>query len=725
MKTLMKYIGSALAFLLLLAPAAIAQEELPAVIKKDMSLSGGEYIVTNTTVTENATLTIDNETVLLFALDAFIHVKGGLVMKGEDNAFITVKSGNAESQGIGFVFSGNSDKKVNIDHVRFSHIRKPLEFERNWLRDEVHITNNVFKNLNNNRVPIEIKSADQILINKPLTVNIKSNTFSNNYSSILLTNVASKLLNYEVHNNVISQNMYFGADQNGIFTSPMFVNYDRSSEANEPSFKNNSFTFNFTSHLDEENITFYEPFLHAIGTGEKIDLGDNYIGNQSDADLAQILKDIQAEQEAPVVDVTGRATQPSDKLNGHVYLVSVNDSVEPTNPFTVAVDENLVRLTLTANRPVQASKYYKIQYRYMKDDTIYIVGLNHKLSYTNVYKNIILDIDDRTIKANPNGYIVVDGFYDINGYDVPAVTIGMYQFIQANRDYIMFFENLAQIPKKFLIQIDPPEVDPIDIDSNEIISAQKDSVKDKEIPYPYKWDAGVFLGSTVYFGDLATTGIQFYIPNTRPNLGLRLGYRFNEHFRIELAQNSMIIVGDDRQDSKVGKNRGTDFERGLSFRTTVVDMGLNFEYQILKYKTTSTIVPSLMVGINGFWFKPEGKYNETYYDLREIGTEGQVAKGAETYPEWSYGIPFGIKLSRHINKRNIIAVSYTHNKIFTDYLDDVSTGHFQTSDFYDDVSPTPLRDYTLSNPNGLSGPRSYSAAYDAFAYWGFTWLYRF
>jgi hypothetical protein len=727
MKALKTNIIFALLVLLVGVLPSVAQTQLPEYIKTDLIISGGEYIVKHTTIASDATLYIDNETVLLFEEDAFVFVKGGLVIKGENNAFITARSVDMEKQGFGFVFSENSNTNISIDHTRFTHLKKPIQFEKNWLRAEVNISNSIFKNLNKNKVPIEIKGFDKLLTDKPLTVVIKGNTFSNNYSSILLTDIASEFVNFEIHKNVISQNLYFGADQNGIFTSPLFVNYNKWNNILKPSFKQNSFVYNFTTHLDDQDLEHYESFLYAIGSADRIDLANNYLGAQSDLDLGEILSQIQAEHEAPIINIKGRLGAPGKSLNGHVYSIAVNDNPEPSSPFTIAVNEDLLRLTLTANRPIQASKYYSVQYRYMLDDSINIVQLDHKLSYSDVYHTIIVDLEDRELKKHLNGYIVIDGFYDIDGFDVPAVSIGLYQFLKENRDYIMYFENLEQIPKKFLTKFEPPFTDKVRLDTSAIIDAQqKPTGKKSEVPYPYKWDAGVFVGSTIYFGDLATTGVQIYLPNARPNLGFRLGYRPTSHWRIELAQNTMVLTGNDRRETTVGKSRGTNYKRGLSFRTTVIDLGLNVEYQILRFRTVSSLVPSIFVGISGYYYKPEGEYNDTYYDLREIGSEGQTQDGGSTYSEFSYAVPFGIKLSKHLNKRNLLCLSYTYNKLYTDYLDDVSTGEFQTSEALDDVN---LRvgkiAYELSNPSGLTGQRSYSDSYDGFAYWGITWLHRF
>jgi len=45
-----------------------------------------------------------------------------------------------------------------------------------------------------------------------------------------------------------------------------------------------------------------------------------------------------------------------------------------------------------------------------------------------------------------------------------------------------------------------------------------------------------------------------------------------------------------------------------------------------------------------------------------------------------FGIPFGASIKRHITQKTIVSLSYTYNKIFTDYLDDVSTDLYPDGD---------------------------------------------
>ena len=48
------------------------------------------------------------------------------------------------------------------------------------------------------------------------------------------------------------------------------------------------------------------------------------------------------------------------------------------------------------------------------------------------------------------------------------------------------------------------------------------------------WDAGILVGTTMYFGDLAYTNITLSLPNARPNLGFRFGYNITDRYRVEL-----------------------------------------------------------------------------------------------------------------------------------------------------------------------------------------------
>ena len=115
-----------------------------------------------------------------------------------------------------------------------------------------------------------------------------------------------------------------------------------------------------------------------------------------------------------------------------------------------------------------------------------------------------------------------------------------------------------------------------------------------------------------------------------------------------------------------------------------------------------------------------------WYDLRSIGTEGQTLNGTQNqYEKVLIGIPFGVGVKRHLTEKVIISMSYIYNKIFTDYLDDVSIGKYPDSEALKAANPD-LGDIAvqLSNPGNLSGQRSSSAKNDGYGYWGITFSFK-
>ena len=243
------------------------------------------------------------------------------------------------------------------------------------------------------------------------------------------------------------------------------------------------------------------------------------------------------------------------------------------------------------------------------------------------------------------------------------------------------------------------------------------------------WDAGLFVGNAVYFGDLNTSTVSANPRNMRPSTVLRFGYQIAEKFRIGLMGNYMLIAGSDQAINPRNPNvRGTNFDRGLSFRTTIFDGGLTVDYNLIRFAKRKTFVPYLTGGVNYYYFKPMGQVDGEgeWYDLRSIGTEGQTLNGAQNqYAKSLWGFPCGVGIKRHLNERAILQLSYTYNQIFTDYLDDVSTGTYPDAEALKAANPglgeTAVQ---LSNPSGLTGQRSYSDKHDGYGYWGFTFSYK-
>jgi hypothetical protein len=709
---------------------------MPTYVNSDLVLEEGSYLISKPTlIGSEGSITLSSRTTLIFAPKATIKVAGGLNIKGSTQNFVQITSQNIHDPGIGFIIQGVDESLINIEFARFTSLQKPLTFNKNWSRSSVNLSNSIFKDLDYNGVIVEFQDVDNILTKTQIPVQIKGNTFSNNAGSVLIANLSSESIHFDISSNVFSRNQYIGKDLNGLFTTPLFLNYNGSYKGKLPIVKNNSICYNFGSLLLSDTVEFFPVFVSAIGSAEMLDMNDNYLGFEGQKQYEQVIDQISSSTPSPFIRIDRVQERPDANLNGHIYKVGINGNRVDHPFYNIQINKDIEQLDLVSNRQVNASSQVKIQYAYLWDDTLRFNNFRYKLSQENNRQRTVIDIRDKIFKDYEHGFIVVDGLVDANGFDVPTVYIGIKDFITQNREFILSYPDWRAIPKSVDQIVVIPDSEP-GLDSD---SLRKDKIREESnesivfdnelgndsirvIKRQKYWDVGLQLASTIYFGDLAYTGVSFYLPNARPSLGVSLGFHPSKRLRFELSQHSMVINGDDRRSSVVGKNRGTNYDRGLSFRTTIIDLAFVTEYQFWEYKTFKTLVPSIYTGVVGFYFKPMGQVGGQFYDLRSIGTEGQTLEGGSgPYEKFSYGIPFGIKLSRHLNENTLIAISYTYNRIYTDYLDDVSTGLFPEEEALKAANPD-LEDISvkLSNPNNLSGQRSTSADHDGYAYWGFS-----
>ena len=79
----------------------------------------------------------------------------------------------------------------------------------------------------------------------------------------------------------------------------------------------------------------------------------------------------------------------------------------------------------------------------------------------------------------------------------------------------------------------------------------------------------------------------------------------------------------------------------------------------------------MLGGINDFKVNPRAELYGEYYDLRNLGTEGQeIGEEYYTVSGW-YVLGVGIKWDINIDWS--INIEFSTRRLFTDYLDDVST----------------------------------------------------
>ena len=179
------------------------------------------------------------------------------------------------------------------------------------------------------------------------------------------------------------------------------------------------------------------------------------------------------------------------------------------------------------------------------------------------------------------------------------------------------------------------------------------------------WEAGAWLGTSNYFGDLNT--------DWRFNrVGLAAGafgrYNFNDRVCWKLGLNYGNISADDKDSKNVFEQR-----RNLNFKSVLFDASATFEFNFLPYihgHRDYWYTPYMFAGFTAFYWNPKTKYNGKWENLRDLGTEGQF-RGDEYNPTTG-AFSYGLGLKMDITYRLSFNVDVAVRKVWTDYLDDVS-----------------------------------------------------
>ncbi len=180
------------------------------------------------------------------------------------------------------------------------------------------------------------------------------------------------------------------------------------------------------------------------------------------------------------------------------------------------------------------------------------------------------------------------------------------------------------------------------------------------------WELGPWLGVSNYFGDLNTT---YDVLEMGPSGGVLARYNFNNRINAKISLNYAYIYGDDKDSPNSFENR-----RNLSFGSHIGDAAGQIEFNFLPYIHGSRdyyFTPYLGGGINVFAFNPRANYEGQRHNLRPLGTEGQPE--GEEYNVLSGGLVISGGFKWDINDYWSINIELSGRRLFTDYLDDVST----------------------------------------------------
>ena len=175
-------------------------------------------------------------------------------------------------------------------------------------------------------------------------------------------------------------------------------------------------------------------------------------------------------------------------------------------------------------------------------------------------------------------------------------------------------------------------------------------------------------GFSGYQGDLQSQRLTLDQSNFAFGLGLK--YDLSAHFAVRAGFNLGKVEGDDK------KNKESLKPRNLSFQSRIAEGNILLEYSLFDLDT-KMFTPYLFAGGAIYRFNPyafDTLGNKIF--LRPLSTEGQ---GLAAYPDrkqyklTQFAIPFGAGVRLRVSEKMTLGYELGMRKLFTDYLDDVST----------------------------------------------------
>ena len=177
----------------------------------------------------------------------------------------------------------------------------------------------------------------------------------------------------------------------------------------------------------------------------------------------------------------------------------------------------------------------------------------------------------------------------------------------------------------------------------------------------------VAAGASNYQGDLQDKKYTFQ--EAHPAFGFGGLYEITSNLSARASVTFGTVSGNDKTSDNT-----YILQRNLNFTSPITDVQFGLEYNILNLYQ-HRLTPYIFAGISVFHFDPwtiDDSGHKVY--LQPLGTEGEgFYDGRQKYALTQVAIPFGGGLKFAITDNVRIGVEVGLRKLFTDYLDDVST----------------------------------------------------
>jgi hypothetical protein len=212
----------------------------------------------------------------------------------------------------------------------------------------------------------------------------------------------------------------------------------------------------------------------------------------------------------------------------------------------------------------------------------------------------------------------------------------------------------------------------------------------------YRYEYFGAFGTSSFLGDIGGadqvgTGLVSDLNPSSTRFALSGGIRYKKHprYAVKALLTFGWVSGSDAKTQERFRNN-----RNLSFSSPLVELSIQGEYYFNKEKRASIyriskisgkkIKNTLIYVLGGaglFWYHPMAKYNNSWYNLRKIGTEGQnLPGGPKKYLGVSASLFLGVGVKFPISRQLAVGAEFAPRYTFTDYIDDVSNIYANNDD---------------------------------------------
>ena len=649
------------------------------------------------------TLTIPAGTVVEFGSGAVLQVEGSLIVKGTESNPVIFKNLEEKISGLGIVISGsNYESTVELNNVKFEGLIQPLRFDPFWHRKEISLKNIAVWNSISGEPLIYVASPlTDLRDGRKINFTIENSTFINNSAGILLENVGSDGIQYNIDNLSFSDN-----NVTGNVNALGLLHFDFASLYKSSNIKVGSLSFT-------RNYAGSSPVgVSAAGNGSfSMNIDKIYQSNTSE----DIIYDKHTDNRIPAIIV--------DKK------LSMNESGSSDVIKSIAHNFGQVNMTVIGN-----PSFTKL-----------LDSAGNKVDYTTTRKGDTIQLN--YLQGVPAKGILANG----QQVNIPKFT--------ANNDKLLELSKIdtAQY-NKFLNE---KKIDGAGQEQSDVIGLNLNlptfKGKGEVVKKLNTWELGIWGGGAIYGGgDIkAKYGEKLFPSTIELSFGLYQQFNLNSRFSMKISgyyssvsMHNLFAIG-----LFSGTKPLTSYDSAYNFDTIspnsypvhfVTKMGiLEFEglWHLRSYKIdegkNSKLIPSIGLSLGVLYFTPyryaysnqgnnesrsdyEARMNSDHlFNLRSLGSEGQnFLPGKSQYSSIAFNVGTSFSLT-YLMKRFAVKgemkVAYTS----TDYLDDFGPGLWFGGDYnkmvesaykqFDNITQADMNKitgYSMKSISGANIPRS-------------------